>query len=124
MAIPSQSWLPLAIVALAAFVFGVISAAGNPERDMAKRFVDDWAHQDFKAMHDELSASAQEQYSVSELAAATARMAAKRIFSSPTMPTGMGASSRSSISSTPRSPRSSRVLTSRRHGPTRGPIRW
>jgi penicillin-binding protein A len=48
----------------------VISAAGSPEQDMAKRFVDDWAHQDFKAMHAELSDSAQEQYSVSELAGA------------------------------------------------------
>jgi cell division protein FtsI/penicillin-binding protein 2 len=48
----------------------VISAAGNPERDMAKRFADDWAHQDFKAMHDELSDSAQARYSPRELASA------------------------------------------------------
>ena len=53
-----------------AFVFGVISSAGNPEEDMAKRFGDDWAHQDFKAMHDELSDSAQAQYSAAELASA------------------------------------------------------
>lgn len=37
---------------------------------MAKGFVDDWAHQDFRGMHDALSDSAQQQYSVSELAAA------------------------------------------------------
>jgi penicillin-binding protein A len=37
---------------------------------MAKRFIDDWAHQDFKAMHDELSDSAQAQYSASDLASA------------------------------------------------------
>ena len=37
---------------------------------MAKRFVDDWAHQDFKAMHDELSDSAQAQYSAADLASA------------------------------------------------------
>jgi peptidoglycan glycosyltransferase len=48
----------------------VISAAGNPEQDMAKRFADDWAHQDFKSMRDELSDSAQAQYSAAELASA------------------------------------------------------
>jgi hypothetical protein len=48
----------------------VISAAGNPEQDTAKRFVDDWAHQDFKSMRDELSDSAQAQYSAAELASA------------------------------------------------------
>jgi peptidoglycan glycosyltransferase len=53
-----------------AFVFGAISAAGSPEQEMAKRFVDDWAHQDFKSMHDELSSSAQARYSVSEMAGA------------------------------------------------------
>jgi cell division protein FtsI/penicillin-binding protein 2 len=46
----------------------VISAAGNPEQDMAKRFVDDWANQDFKSMRDELSDSAQAQYSAAQLA--------------------------------------------------------
>jgi penicillin-binding protein A len=65
-----QRALPLAIVAVAAFIFGVISAAGSPEQDMAKRFVEAWAEQDFKAMHDELSDSAQAQYSVNALATA------------------------------------------------------
>jgi peptidoglycan glycosyltransferase len=37
---------------------------------MARRFVDAWAHQDYKAMHDELSDSAQAQFSASELATA------------------------------------------------------
>jgi penicillin-binding protein A len=46
----------------------VISAAGSPEQDMAERFVDDWAHQDFKSMHDELSDSSQAQYSAAKLA--------------------------------------------------------
>jgi penicillin-binding protein A len=55
---------------VAAFVFGAISAAGSPEQDMAKRFVEAWAHQDFKAMHEELSDSAQAQYTVSDLATA------------------------------------------------------
>ena len=54
-------------MALIAFIFGVISAAGSPEQDMAKRFVDDWAHQDYTAMHDELSDSSQAQYSPAAL---------------------------------------------------------
>jgi penicillin-binding protein A len=62
-----QRALPLAVVAVIAFIFGVISSAGNPEQDMAERFVDDWAHQDFTAMHDELSGSAQAQYSPKDL---------------------------------------------------------
>jgi Cell division protein FtsI/penicillin-binding protein 2 len=57
-------------VALVAFIFGAISSAGSPEQDMAERFVNDWAHQDYKAMHDELSDSAQAQYSAQDLATA------------------------------------------------------
>ncbi len=48
----------------------MIGAAGNPEQEMAKRFVDDWAHQDFTSMRDELSDSAQAQYTAAELASA------------------------------------------------------
>ncbi|MFL5906473.1 MAG: penicillin-binding transpeptidase domain-containing protein, partial [Solirubrobacterales bacterium] len=59
--------LPLAIVAAIAFIFGAISASGSPEQDMAERFVNDWAQQDFAAMRDELSDSAQAQYSAREL---------------------------------------------------------
>ncbi|HET8593013.1 MAG TPA: penicillin-binding transpeptidase domain-containing protein, partial [Solirubrobacterales bacterium] len=62
--------LPLGIVALAAFVYGAISAAGSPEQEMAERFVDAWARQDFAAMHEELSPAAQEKHSVGELSAA------------------------------------------------------
>jgi penicillin-binding protein A len=65
-----QRALPLGVLALIAFIFGVISSAGSPEQEMAKRFVDDWAHQDFKAMHDELSDSAQAQFSPADLASA------------------------------------------------------
>ncbi len=57
-------------MAIIAFIFGVISGAGNPEQDMAERFVDDWAHQDYKSMRDELSDSARSQYSAAELAGA------------------------------------------------------
>jgi cell division protein FtsI/penicillin-binding protein 2 len=65
-----QRALPLGVVALVAFIFGVISSAGSPEQDMAERFVNDWAHQDFNAMHDELSDSAQAQYSAAALQSA------------------------------------------------------
>jgi len=37
---------------------------------MADRFVNDWAHQDFKAMHDELSDAAQAQFSAADLQSA------------------------------------------------------
>jgi penicillin-binding protein A len=63
-----QRALPLAFVALAAFVYGAISAAGSAQQDMAQRFVDAWAEQDFAAMHEELTPSAQEKYGVNDLA--------------------------------------------------------
>jgi peptidoglycan glycosyltransferase len=62
--------LPLAVIALIAFIYGAISATGSSEQDMAERFVDAWAHQDYAAMHDELSDSAQSRYKVGELASA------------------------------------------------------
>lgn len=65
-----QRALPLGVVALIAFIFGVINSAGSPEQDMAERFVKDWARQDYKAMHDELSDSAQARYSAQDLATA------------------------------------------------------
>jgi penicillin-binding protein A len=64
-----QRALPLALLALGAFVFGMLSAAGSAEQDMAERFVDAWARQDFKTMHDQLSPEAQAQYPVEQLAA-------------------------------------------------------
>jgi peptidoglycan glycosyltransferase len=57
-------------VALIAFIFGVISSAGSAEQDMAERFVNDWAKQDFKSMHDELSDSSQAQYTAADLQSA------------------------------------------------------
>ncbi len=58
------------MVALIAFIFGAISSAGSPEQDMAERFVNDWAKQDFNAMHEELSDSSQAQYSAADLRSA------------------------------------------------------
>jgi len=65
-----QRALPLAVVALIAFIVGMVSAAGSAEQEMAERFVDAWAAQDFRAMHDELSGSAQSHYKPGDLAAA------------------------------------------------------
>ncbi|HET8976169.1 MAG TPA: penicillin-binding transpeptidase domain-containing protein [Solirubrobacterales bacterium] len=63
-----QRALPLGVLAFAAFVFGAISAAGSAEQDMATRFVEAWARQDFNSMHDELTPEAQAQYPVEQLA--------------------------------------------------------
>jgi penicillin-binding protein A len=62
--------LPLAAVALIAFVFGVITGAGNAERDAVNRFVTDWTKQDFKGMHDQLTKDSAAQYPLNELASA------------------------------------------------------
>ena len=62
--------IPLGVLALAAFIWGAISAAGSAEQDAAERFVEAWARQDFPAMHEELTADAQEQYPVDKLQAA------------------------------------------------------
>ncbi len=62
--------VPLLVVAIVAFIVGMISAAGSAEQDAAERFVKAWAAQDFKAMHDELSGSAQSRYKVEQLASA------------------------------------------------------
>ncbi|MDP9227715.1 MAG: penicillin-binding transpeptidase domain-containing protein, partial [Actinomycetota bacterium] len=62
--------LPLAVLALVAFVFGAISAAGSAEEDTANRFVQAWADQDFAAMHEELSDDAKAQFPLEQMTAA------------------------------------------------------
>lgn len=62
--------MPLGVIALAAFIWGAITAAGSAEEDAANRFIEAWARQDFPAMHDELTPSAQEEYSVQKLQSA------------------------------------------------------
>jgi cell division protein FtsI/penicillin-binding protein 2 len=48
--------LPLAVVALVAFVVGVTAGSpGSPEKDAARRFANAWAAKDFKAMYGELN---------------------------------------------------------------------
>jgi peptidoglycan glycosyltransferase len=59
---------PLAIVALIAFLAGVIAGtAGPPEKEAASRFVAAWTRQDFAAMHAELNQASQRRYSAQEL---------------------------------------------------------
>jgi len=48
--------LPLAVVALVAFIVGISAGApGSPEKDAAGRFADAWARKDFQAMYAELN---------------------------------------------------------------------
>ena len=58
------------MVALIAFIWGAVMAAGSAEQDMAERFVEAWAAQDFAAMHAELTSEAQEEFPVEKFAAA------------------------------------------------------
>ena len=62
--------LPVAVVAFAAFIAGVVTAAGSAKEDLANRFVEAWAAQDFAAMHDELTPEAQARFPVEQLALA------------------------------------------------------
>ena len=61
------------MLAAASFIAGLIVAAGSPEQDMAERFVNAWAKQDFKAMHDELTSDAQRDFSTNKFAEAYRR---------------------------------------------------
>ncbi|HEX6782906.1 MAG TPA: penicillin-binding transpeptidase domain-containing protein [Solirubrobacterales bacterium] len=48
--------LPLALVALVAFVIGIATGApGSPEKDAANRFTEAWEAEDFRAMYTELN---------------------------------------------------------------------
>lgn len=48
--------LPLAVLALVAFVFGVVCGSpGSPEKDAAQRFAEAWEAKNFKAMYAELN---------------------------------------------------------------------
>lgn len=53
--------LPLALIALVAFIFGAVAGVpGSPEKDAAKRFVDAWQHDEFAAMYKELNPASQQ----------------------------------------------------------------
>ncbi|MGE5407207.1 MAG: penicillin-binding transpeptidase domain-containing protein [Syntrophothermus sp.] len=63
--------LPLALIAIVAFVVGaVVGAPGSPERDAAKRFAAAWARQETGAMYAELNAASQERIPFKRFAAA------------------------------------------------------
>jgi cell division protein FtsI/penicillin-binding protein 2 len=63
--------LPLALVAVVAFVIGAaVGAPGSPERETAESFASSWADGDFAAMHRELNSASRAQTSLAELTAA------------------------------------------------------
>jgi cell division protein FtsI/penicillin-binding protein 2 len=63
--------LPLAAVALIAFVVGVSTgSSGSPEKDAAKRFTDAWSARDFKAMYGELNEASRARVPLKEFEAA------------------------------------------------------
>jgi penicillin-binding protein A len=52
--------LPLAVIALIAFIWGASAGApGSPEKDAAKSFVNAWAHGEFAAMYRQLNPASQ-----------------------------------------------------------------
>jgi cell division protein FtsI/penicillin-binding protein 2 len=63
--------LPLAVVALVAFIVGLSAgSSGSPEKDAAHRFADAWEAKDFKAMYAELNAASRARVSRKEFEAA------------------------------------------------------
>jgi cell division protein FtsI/penicillin-binding protein 2 len=63
--------LPLAVVALIAFVVGVSTGtSSSPEKDSAKRFTDAWVAKDFKAMYGELNEASRARVPLKEFEAA------------------------------------------------------
>jgi len=61
--------LPLALIAIVAFVVGAaIGAPGSPQRDAANRFAEAWAQGDFSAMYDELNDTSREAIGAKEFA--------------------------------------------------------
>jgi penicillin-binding protein A len=63
--------LPLALVAVVAFVIGVVSGApGSPEKDAANRFAEAWEAENFKAMYAELNEASRAQVDRKEFEAA------------------------------------------------------
>lgn len=63
--------LPLAVVALVAFIVGVSTgSSGSPEKDAAQRFVDAWSSKDFKGMYAQLNEASRARVSRKEFEAA------------------------------------------------------
>jgi len=69
--------LPLAVVAVVAFVVGAaVGAPGSPQRDTAARFAESWAAGDFAAMYEELSEDSRQALTPKEFRRAYRRAAA------------------------------------------------
>jgi peptidoglycan glycosyltransferase len=63
--------LPLAAVALVAFIVGISTgASGSPANDAAARFADAWAAKSFKAMYAELNEASRQRVSLTDFEAA------------------------------------------------------
>jgi cell division protein FtsI/penicillin-binding protein 2 len=63
--------LPLALIAVIAFVVGAATGApGSPQKEAADRFAEDWSKGDFAAMYEELNSTSQAAIGVKEFAAA------------------------------------------------------
>ena len=58
--------VPLVLIAIAAFVAGILVAGGSPEVEAATRFADAWEDRDYDAMHAELTPGAAAEYPVHE----------------------------------------------------------
>jgi peptidoglycan glycosyltransferase len=58
--------LPLALLALAAFVAGAIAAADDSGLPIVQRFADEWEQRDFADMHAQISPAAAKRYPLSE----------------------------------------------------------
>jgi peptidoglycan glycosyltransferase len=63
--------LPLALIAVIAFVVGAaLGAPGSPQKEAASRFAESWANGDFAAMYEELNESSRAAVSLKDFAAA------------------------------------------------------
>ncbi len=63
--------LPLALIAVIAFVVGAaMGAPGSPQKEAASRFAEAWASGDFAAMYEELNESSQAAVSLKDFTAA------------------------------------------------------
>ncbi|MEX2105660.1 MAG: penicillin-binding transpeptidase domain-containing protein [Solirubrobacterales bacterium] len=63
--------LPLALIAVVAFVIGAATGVpGSPEKDAASRFAEDWAARDFAGMYRELNSASQAKIDVDDFATA------------------------------------------------------
>src|SRR6188472_1968941 len=63
--------VPLALIALIAFVVGAIAGApGSPNKEAAKRFAEAWQNKEFAAMYRELNPASQREIGLNDFALA------------------------------------------------------